>query len=461
MTRMQTLAAPAPAFEALWAWLDGLRYEAVPAASRDFAQLLILDLVGVAAGASKMRSGRIARDHAVRHWAAGDGAPAARLLFDGRQTSLPGFGFAMATQIDNLDAHDGWQPSKGHGGAALFPALAAFAQAMPDGLSGRDAIAAMVAGYEIAYRAADALHKTVADYHTSGAWNALGCAAIGAKLRGSGADALRHALGIAEYHGPRSQMMREIANPTMLHDGTGFGAPVGIYALLIAEDGFEGAPAATVEFEDAAFAWEDLGRRWLTAEQYIKPYPTCRWAHAAIDGALDLRDAHGLSAEGIAAVEIRSFRYATDLWGQVPTSTSQAQYALAWPVAAALARGRVGVDEILEDSFGDAEIGALIAKTRAVPDPEIEGSYPDRRLARVIVTTTAGETLDSGLREASGGPDPLPGRTEVIAKFRALAGAALCAEDVAEAEALILGLDASEACFKSAMLRLAEMMPAQ
>lgn len=460
MTVMQTLDAPAPAFAALSGWLDAVRYDDIPEDVRDFAQLLILDLVGVTAGASKMRSGRIARDHAVGHWAAGPGMPSARLLFDGRETSLTGFGFAMATQIDNLDAHDGWQRSKGHAGAALFPALAAFAQARPDGLSGRDAIAAMVAGYEIAYRAADALHQTVADYHTSGAWNALGCAAIGAKLRGSGPDALRHALGIAEYHGPRSQMMREIANPTMLHDGTGWGAPTGIYALLIAEDGFEGAPAATVEFEDAAFAWSCLGHRWLTTEQYIKPYPTCRWAHAAIDGALALRAKHGLTPDRISDIEIRSFRYATDLWGQVPTSTSQAQYALGWPVAAALARGHVGVDEILEESFGDPAIGALTARTRAVPDPEIEGSYPDRRLARVIVTTTDGETLDSGLLEASGGPRPLPTHAEVVEKFRGLAGAALSAEQVAEAEALILGLNAEGACFKSAMLRLAEMTPA-
>lgn len=459
MTDMQTLDAPAPAFAALSNWLDGLCYDAIPEEARDFALLLILDLVGVAAGASKMTSGRIARDHAVRHWAAGPGAPSARLLFDGRETSLPGFGFAMATQIDNLDAHDGWQPSKGHAGAALFPALAAFAQALPDGLSGQDAIAAMVAGYEIAYRAADALHRTVADYHTSGAWNALGCAAIGAKLRGSGPDVLRHALGIAEYHGPRSQMMREIANPTMLHDGTGWGAPTGIYALLIAEDGFEGAPAATVEFADAAFAWDDLGRRWLTAEQYIKPYPTCRWAHAAIDGALALRTKHALTPERVVDIEIRSFRYATDLWPGVPTSTSQAQYALAWPVAAALGRGGVGVDEILEDSFGDAEMGGLVAKTRAVPDPEIEGSYPDRRLARVIVTTADGAKLDSGLVEASGGPVPLPSRVDVIEKFRGLAGAALSDAAVGEIEDLILDLDAPGACFKSTMQRLTEITP--
>ena len=39
-------------------------------------------------------------------------------------------------------------------------------------------LAALVIGYEIAGRAAIALHATVTDYHTSGAWNGLGVAAL-------------------------------------------------------------------------------------------------------------------------------------------------------------------------------------------------------------------------------------------------------------------------------------------
>ena len=50
------------------------------------------------------------------------------------------------------------------------------------------------------------------------------------RLKGGDADTLRQAIGIAEYHGPRSQMMREIDNPTMLHDGSGWGAMVGVTA---------------------------------------------------------------------------------------------------------------------------------------------------------------------------------------------------------------------------------------
>jgi 2-methylcitrate dehydratase PrpD len=115
----------------------------------------------------------------------------------------------------------------------------------------------MVMAYEVAARAAVALHTSVTDYHTSGAWNGLGVAALGCRLKGHTAETLRHALGIAEYHGPRSQMMREIANPTMLHDGSGMGALTGMMAVLLAEDGFTGAPAITVE--DEAAIWADLG----------------------------------------------------------------------------------------------------------------------------------------------------------------------------------------------------------
>ncbi|MFT6303412.1 MAG: 2-methylcitrate dehydratase PrpD, partial [Pseudomonadales bacterium] len=44
------------------------------------------------------------------------------------QPCYPGLVSQMGTQLDNLDAHDGWQPSKGHAGAAVLPALCAFAE---------------------------------------------------------------------------------------------------------------------------------------------------------------------------------------------------------------------------------------------------------------------------------------------------------------------------------------------
>ncbi len=274
---------PSPVFDRLAAFTLSQGASDIPASARARAALLLLDTLGIAAAATPMEAGIIARNTAVALYGAGDPGQAVPILFDGRKVSIAGAGFAAASQIDNLDGHDGFNPVKGHIGVAAVPALAALAAARPD-LGGAEALAALVIGYEVAGRAGLALHDSVSDYHTSGAWNALGVTAMAARLRGLNADQLRHALGIAEYHGPRSQMMREIANPTMLHDGSGMGTMVGLSAAVMAEAGFTGAPAITLEASDAAPHWEDLGRVWQTELQYIKPYPICRWAHAPIMG---------------------------------------------------------------------------------------------------------------------------------------------------------------------------------
>ncbi len=448
MTTMQSWPEPSPRFATVAAFIADTTADQIPAPVLSFAAHLVLDLIGVAAAATKLHASTIARNHAAMHWAAGPGAPATRLLFDGRAASLPGAAFALATALDNLDAHDGWQPSKGHAGAALFPALAALADSTAN-LSGRDALASLVVGYEIAYRASVALHATTADYHTSGAWNALGCVAIAARLRALPPAVLREALGIAEYHAPRSQMMREIANPTMLHDGTAWGAPTGLASALLAESGFTGAPAALIEFDDAAFAWADLGAAWLTTEQYIKNYPVCRWAHAPIDTALSLRAEHTLTAADIVAVEIDTFAFSAALFQGVPANSPAAQYSLAWPVAAALARGHVGVEEVTEASFIDPDIIRLTHATKVRIDPAAEAAYPAQRLGRVALTLADGRRVATALRSASGGPIPPPAPADIIAKYRAFTTPVLGAERTAAIERAALALTQPGSDFKA------------
>ncbi|MEM8758718.1 MAG: MmgE/PrpD family protein [Pseudomonadota bacterium] len=396
----------------------------IPEAALEAAATLLLDTLGVCIAAAPMEAGRIARDTAVALYGAGTPDLQRTLLFDGRQASDAGAAFAAATQIDNLDAHDGYNPTKGHIGCTAVPALVVSAEPMPD-LSGRDALAALVVAYEVAGRAGIALHASVSDYHTSGAWNALGVAALAARLRGTTPEVLRHALGIAEYHGPRSQMMREIANPTMLHDGSGMGALVGLSALTMAELGFTGAPAITVEAEDAAPHWADLGALWQVGLQYIKPYPICRWAHAAIDAARALRDAQGIAPENISKVTIRSFQNAVQLFPGMPETTSQAQYSLSFAVAAMLVHGRIGLPEISGRGLTDPAVVAMHARIDVAEAPEHEARYPEGRWADVTLRLTDGTILVSGDVHAHGGPEcPMP-RAEVIAKFEAFAGPVL------------------------------------
>jgi 2-methylcitrate dehydratase PrpD len=390
---------------------------ALPETSIEMASTLLLDTLGVAAGAAQMQAGRIARDHAVRFHSARSPQDSATLPFDGRKASIPGVAFAAATQIDNLDAHDGFNPCKGHIGCAVVPALCAFGESNPD-LLARDALAALVISYEVSARAGLALHASVSDYHTSGAWNALGVAALGCRLRGANAETLEHALGIAEYHGPRSQMMREIANPTMLHDGSGMGALTGSMAVLMAEDGFEGAPAITVFTQDVAAYWQDLGDVWTVEENYIKPYPICRWSHAAIDALAKLIKEHGFSHNDIEAIEVRAFAEAAALFKGIPTTTSQAQYSLAFAMAVRLVHGQIGPKHIASEGFQDKDVAKVVGLISVSQDIRHSDRFPSGRWSDVMVKLKSGAFLSSGDVHARGGQEAPMSLAEIEAKFK-------------------------------------------
>ena len=388
----------------------------IPESALKMAAVLLLDTIGVAAGGAELPAGRIARDYAVEFQGAARLDYQARILFDGRRASIPGAAFAAATQIDNLDGHDGYNPTKGHIGCAVIPALLAFAEAAPD-LSGRDALKTLVIAYEVAARSGISLHASVTDYHTSGAWNGIGVAALGCRLRGTGSDVLRQAIGIAEYHGPRSQMMREIANPTMLHDGSGMGALTGSMAVLLAERGFEGAPAITIEAPEAASHWQDLGTYWTIEQNYIKPYPVCRWAHAAIDAVYELRARHQISHEDVETLEINTFSEAACLVQGVPTTTSEAQYSLSFAVAIMVIYGEIGPEHIQQQALSDPDVGQFL-KRIIVHESDVHcRRFPEGRWSDVIVTLKSGETFRSGDVHAKGGPERPMKEAEVKEKF--------------------------------------------
>ena len=401
-----------------------LSADQIPEATLRRASLLLLDTLAICATSAPMEAGRIGRETATRLFSAGSEKDAARMLFDGRKVSVAGAVYAGATQTDNLDGHDGYNPAKGHVGVAVVPALAALAERHPD-LSGREALAALVVGYEIACRAGLALHATVADYHTSGAWNALGVAAMAVRLMGGDAECLRQALGIAEYHGPRSQMMREIATPTMLHDGSGWGGLAGITAAILARSGFTGAPAVSVEADEAASFWAGLGEDWLTDEQYIKPYPTCRWGHGAIDAARMILNRDAPDIRAIAEIRINTFEAGAALYSGMPRTTSEAQYSLPFAVAAMLAHGRVGVAEITGAGLADPVVATLVSKTQVSVERRHEARFPAGRWADVELVMQDGRRLASGDTDARGGPTTPFTDDEIIAKYQEFAGSAL------------------------------------
>jgi len=405
-------------------FIHDLRPGDIPERVRHAGRRLLLDTLGTAAAGSTTEASRILRDHAARFHAAGSGDAAARLLFDGRRVALPGAAMAGAGTIDAVDAHDGHRLTKGHAGVTVVPALLAFGDETAP-CDGAELLTRLVLGYEIATRAGIALHATAADYHTSGAWNALAAAAIGARALDLSAEQTAHALGIAEYYGPRSPMMRVIDHPTMLKDGSTFGALSGTTAALLAAAGFTGAPAATMSDGAVTDLWNDLGARWRIEEQYVKAYPVCRWAQPAVEAVLALRRAQAFAPQDIARVTIHSFTEAVRLATRRPQSTDAAQYSLPFPAAAALVHGRLGMAEIDGAGLQDPQVLALSEAMVLVEDPGYAARFPAERWAHAEIALKDGRVLRSEPCPARGDPEVPFSDAEMIAKFHELADPAL------------------------------------
>ncbi|MCB1342742.1 MAG: MmgE/PrpD family protein, partial [Pseudooceanicola sp.] len=237
-----------------------------------------------------------------------------------------------------------------------------------------------------------------------------------------------------------SQMMREIATPTMLHDGSGWGALAGMTAAVMAEAGFTGAPAVTVEAVEAAAFWQDLGQDWQVLKQYIKPYPTCRWAHAAVDAARELCEAHGLTADDVVEVRIRSFDYALELWPGMPDTTSKAQYALPFPVAVMIVHGRIGLEHVSGAGLSDGEVARLVARTKLIRAPHLQARYPEGRWAEVELVLGDGRVVGSGEVHARGGPERPFSESDIVGKYMEFAAPVLGLMRAAGLRDAVLGL---------------------
>ena len=394
-------------------FIHDLKYDRLSVSVKKRTKHCLLDLIGIAIAGSNTKLSSIICRHAAREF--GGTIP---IAFDEQTASPSGVALALGMTIDSLDGHDGFNPSKGHIGCGVIAALLSFAKVNPN-ISGPEFLARLVMGYEIGARLGITLHDSVADYHTSGAWVSVASAAIGARSLGLNEDQTKHALGIAEYHGPRSQMMRCIDHPTMLKDGSGWGAMAGVSASYLAHDGFTGAPAITMEI--CSPVWRDLGQKWYIMDQYFKPYPVCRWAQAPIEAILDLRRSHSLSARNVERIEIESFHECVRLAIKRPASTEEAQYSTSFPCAVALVRGTVGAADIADDALDDSEIIRLSEGLVMSEDAAANSAFPARRLARARLYLYDGNVLESQWHTPRWDAVDPPTDKELRDKFYALA----------------------------------------
>lgn len=396
-------------------FIKELQWEDIPREVQEHVKYCALDVLGAIIAGSATRIGQIISEHAETQWQGRE----ATILLMGKKASISGAALANSFMANALDIDDGYRNVKGHPGGVVFPATLAAAEKL--GVTGKEFLTALVIGYEVAIRAGLAWHDYHAEYHGSGSWGALGAAAGAARMLSLSEEQIAHALGTAEYHAPIVPMMRCIDYPAMTKDGIGWGSMVGAASALLAGRGFT-AIHSLLGIEKYQALVDSLGKKYELLNLYFKPYSCCRWAQPAVSGALQLRDKYGFRPEDIERVKVFTFAAATRLGITKPGDTEQAQYSMAYPIAAALVDGEVGPGQVLEDKLANPAILKILKKVEVSFAEELEREFPARCLCDVEIVLNGGKSYRSGPVIALGDPDNPLSLRELKEKFRWLAG---------------------------------------
>jgi 2-methylcitrate dehydratase PrpD len=389
------------------------RWQDLPAAVQHQAKRCLLDLLGATLAGTQTPVARIVAHFSQSHFA-GDGAT---ILGSGRRVSAIGATLANGFAANALDIDDGYRRVKGHPGVCVLPALLAAAELCAEPVTGPDFLTCLVIGYEVGIRAGLIQHASYQTYHASGSWGSLAAAAVAGRLLKLPPVQLRQALGIAEYHAPMGAMMKGIAKPAMTKDSVGWGAMAGLSAALLARQGFTGVEPLFNDTPEPAWI-QSLGREYEILNIYFKPYACCRWAQPAIAGVLHLARQYRLAPAEVAAITVRTFQAAAQLSRAHPQSTEEAQYNLAYPVAAALVDGELGPRQVLPPRFYDPHLLELAGRVVVEVEAAYEAQFPAKTLADVMITTRDGRAVTAAACQPSWEPPcNLPADSELEKKF--------------------------------------------
>ena len=378
-------------------------------ADLEHAALLVLDAIANALAGRASEPGAI-----LLRWAA-TAAP----------TDAARRAFLLGTLTHILETDDLHRASVVHPGCVVVPA--AWAVATREGIRGHAMLRAVLWGFEAATRVGMAVgpsHYRL--WHNTATCGPYGSAMATAALLHLDTQATVHALGNAGAQSAGLWQFLEAGTMTK-HLHAGRAAEAGVLAADLARHGFTGPPTmlegakgwfvATCPDPDPEAITRDPDGPWQLLLTSVKPWPSCRHTHPAIDAAQELR--RRVVAGTVERVEVETYPAALDVCDRpLPQSDYEAKFSLQHCVAAALSRETVDFAAFAEPAR--RELAALREQVTARVAEPYASAYPKAWGSAVTVTVRGGERLTVRRTHAKGDPEAALTPIELITKARML-----------------------------------------
>ena len=434
-------------------FVSGLQYETIPAEVLHRIKLLILDSLGCAVYAADLPWSRILQERLGQI----DTTRQCAVWGTDQSLSSPHAALVNGTQVQGFELDDVHRAGVLHVGAVVLPALIAIAETNP-GMTGKEFLAAAVAGYEIGPRVGLCMgpEHIAQGWHsgaTLGVFSAVAGAARGLKLD---AERTVHALGIAGTQAAGLMAAQYGAMVKRMHAGRS--SQSGLYGALLAQAGFTGIVdvfesayggfcttfSRSTDRFDLAQLTAGFGEVWQTMGVALKFYSCVASNHTSLDAVRDMRRERAFAANEVKAIRVHGSQVTMDHvgWTYVPQGLTSAQLNLSYCLATYLIEDDCFVEQFTEAKVADPRRMALAGKVEVFHDPEITAKGAKyRHTVRVEVELSDGTRLERTVEAARGSEMRFAGDDEIVDKFDKLATRALTARRRAELRDAVLGLE--------------------
>ncbi|OGA56484.1 MAG: hypothetical protein A3F74_14480 [Betaproteobacteria bacterium RIFCSPLOWO2_12_FULL_62_58] len=386
-----------------------LQFEQLPPEAVRWAKVGILDTVGVTILGS--------RDDSTRKVAkiVAPASSGSSLVFGFDRTVDPlTAALINGTASHALDFDDCNNTLGGHPSVPILPGL--FALADQIGATGRDFIAAYVAGFETECKISLGvnLYQYMKGWHPTVTIGIFGGAVAAAHLMKLTEEQTAIAISIsASMAAGIKSNLGTMTKP--LHVGNC--ARNALFAAMLAQESFTANPLA-LEHKQGYFNLfngegnYDIAKilpRWADPLDIVSPgiavkqYPCCASTHPAVDAMLELVREHGLTPEKVARIE--SFTHSRRLEHTNrpdPVTSVDAKFSVYYAVSRALVDQRVVAEHFEGDSHRDPKVRSIMSRMTAAPYSTAQFPAENHFGAELRVTLKDGTVLTKKVDQPHG-----------------------------------------------------------
>ena len=432
---------------------EQLKYEDLSPEVIKRTKLLILDTVGIIIRARHDAESTSSLVSAIEKLEMSNGS--CQVFSDKKTYSPSAAALLNGTLAHSLDFDDTHAEASLHSSAPILSAALAAAQMNKS--SGQELITACVVGYEVQIRlglagGSSAHYKK--GFHPSATCGIFGAAAAAGFLMGLTKEQYISAFGIALSQSAGSmQFLTDGAWTKRSHVGQA--AQNGLSCAIMAGEGFKG-PSKAFEGQwgylhsyasggNIKKAIDGLGEKFETLNLGVKPYPSCRYSHAAIDGLIELKKELNFSSEDLDDVDIGLSETALNIIGyplndkQNPKSIVDGQFSMPFCAAVTVKSGGLQWDDY-KNHLNNSDTLSLCNKIKVSPDKDAEECCPEYMSAKVKVVVK-GKKHEKFVKIPKGEPENFMDDAEFISKFQGLTEPYLSKQRVDQLTDLMLKMD--------------------